>query len=226
MELIPVSARLSRSTDEAAICLHQANMAIEDAILAEYAGDRVGSQQHVAQAIAHVKDFKQKLAAIDAAWKAMFHEMERVGYKGNPLAATLHQLRLRESFSHRLLPPAIATEAWQELELRFQKHNLPQTFAWERSLYEAMQEPADNLIAVLEVCRAAAEAGKLVESVELNVIPLRQYFAPLYSMWHYASQVFLYSAMICTELFYRTHALGSLAETPPVDRVKRQFDVV
>lgn len=78
-----------------------------------------------------------------------------------------------------------------------------------------------ELIEVLEKCRDAAQQGLLTEMVEGNQIPLRQRFGPVFSRWYHLMTMFLYSAVICTELYYRANGLGSLidADSSSVDKV-------
>lgn len=53
---------------------------------------------------------------------------------------------------------------------------------------------------------------EFVEAIECNKISLRQAYARAFSLWNYLHAMFLYSALMMTELFYRTSGLPSLLE--------------
>ncbi len=73
---------------------------------------------------------------------------------------------------------------------------------------------------MFEAMREAAERDALIDAVEENKIPMRQYFARLFSRWFYVFTMFLYSALMSTELAYQEKGYGTLAEVPPVEQLK------
>jgi hypothetical protein len=112
-----------------------------------------------------------------------------------------------------LITPAINRAAWDELESRIADENILKTLAWEATCFAALNEPTSALIEALEKCREMAKrdgARAMVEAVECNELPLRQRFAPVFSQWNHLHAMFLYSALMMTELFYLTNSFGTL----------------
>jgi hypothetical protein len=120
---------------------------------------------------------------------------------------------LAEKFEGGLIAPAINRAAWIELETRIADENILKTLAWEAARFAGLREPTASLIEVLERCRTLAQnegARAMVEAIECNEVPLRQRFAPVFSLWNHLHAMFLYSALMMTELFYLTNSLGTL----------------
>ena len=55
----------------------------------------------------------------------------------------------------------------------------------------------------------------MADAIENNEVPLRQYYAQVFSLWNTLHAMFLYSALMMTELFYRVNAYPSLLEFDP-----------
>jgi len=148
----------------------------------------------------------------------MLKEIAKENYKGNPLAAQLAEYRLGDHLDGNVIQPAVLTSIWHEIEHRIIRVNLPKTFEFERNEFLKLKEPTDDLIHVFETMKEAAERDILIDAVEENQIPMRQYFARLFSRWYYLSTMFLYSALISTELAYQEQGYGTLTEVPSVER--------
>lgn len=221
IEITQSSALLSRTVDEATIFLHQSNICIENAILADLQANVAESVSCVNESIRQLHLFYGKINEIVRAWDTVLETAQRHGYRGNPMASQVSALQLDKLFEGTLLRPRILSSVWEELVNRIESENLIPTFQWERDAFRQLEKPVGQLIEVLEICKLAAQKGQLTEQVEGNRIPLRQYFGPVFSAWYYLSAMFLYSAMICTELFYRVNGLGSLAKPASVDEARR-----
>lgn len=207
--------------DEASILLHQANICIENAILADLGTHVEQSGNWMSEAFRQLSLFRDKVEEVVRVWDGLLEKVQKLGYKGNPLTPQVCALKLDRLFEGTLLQPRIMSPVWQDLVSRIASENLIPTFQWERDMFRQLHGPVERLLGVLETCRSAALKGKLVDQVEGNRIPLRQYFGAVFSGWYYVSCVFLYSAMICTELFYRANGLGSLAEPGLVSEGER-----
>ena len=129
------------------------------------------------------------------------------GYSGNPLISQLESYQLQELFDGLLIRPTVNPTVWRELEDRIISSNILQTLRWESSRFEELVAPTNDLIEVMTRCREiAAQQGShdFIDSIENNQIPLRQYFARVFSLM--------------TELYYRANGFSSLAEFEPVSR--------
>jgi len=223
--MIAFSALLSRAACEGLVAVHQANIAIEDAILADLSGQSEISASHVTKAIELMTTAVDKVDAIVTSYDRMIEAARTSGYEGNPLASRVTEVVSRDLFERRVLPPSIVEPAWGELVERISRDNLLPTFRWEQEQFKALRTPMHALIDVLRECRVSAEQGSLVQMVEHNRIPLRQRFMPVFSRWHYLVTMFLYSAAICTELYYHSDGLGTLVEESRPSAELRQREV-
>lgn len=112
----------------------------------------------------------------------------------------------------------VNSRVWSELEEHIQKQNILDTLAWEAEQFEQLQMPTRNLIATLQECRRIAETdggNAMANAIENNEVPLRQFYAQVFSLWNTLHAMFLYSALMMTELFYRTNGYPSLTEFDP-----------
>ncbi len=111
--------------------------------------------------------------------------------------------------------PTVNQQAWSEVEQRIRERNILDTLRWERSRFRDLIAPTQELITVISECRRLAEQegeDAFVDAVELNQLPLRQCYARVFSLWNHLDAMFLYSALMTTELFYRANGFPSLVE--------------
>jgi len=226
-KLTAASAWLSQQVGKGCIAVQTANNHLEDAIMLgmgrqyieDLASDLKGSAEiHLADAIESLDESLRCLAKIQVGFARLAEAASKEGYKGNPLAGTLPSLGLRESFTGTLVRPFPNERLWGELEHRVQAHNVMATLAWEAEQFEQVAEPTRCLISTLEECKRIAThegANAMAMAIENGEVPLRQYFAQVFSLWNSLDAMFLYSALIMTELFYRANACPSLLDFDP-----------
>ena len=222
VRLIAPSAWLSQRVGLALSEVLQSNNELENAIIVgmerlhveKLAPSLPGSAtDYLKLAIEHLERSLQVVSDIGAAYSNLLLAADAENYKGNPLASRLKEFRLDDAFSGALVLPAINPVAWENLEDRIAQQNILATLAWEATEFKRVIRPTKALIAVLERCSEMAEtagARRMVEAIECNGLMLRQEFAKVFSLWNYLHDLFLYSALAMTELFYRTNAFGSL----------------
>jgi len=115
-------------------------------------------------------------------------------------------------------------QIWRELERRITKDNVMKTLEWEAAQFDAVTQPTQDFLVVMEDCLDIAETEggmAFVDTIENNEVPVRQYGGQLLSLWNNLDAMFLYSALIMTELFYRANAYPSLLEFDQANSKKR-----
>ena len=225
--LTAASAWLSQQVGRGCIAVQEANNHLEDAIILgmnrRYVEDltehlRGSVATHMCGAIQRLTESLGHVDRIDLGFARLAEAAQKESYKGNPLAGTLATLGLGPSFAGVLVRPFPNERLWNELEQRIQAHNVMDTLAWEAEQFRELAAPTRGLIATLEQCKWIAEAeggNAMAMAVENGEVPLRQYFAQVFSLWNSLDAMFLYSALIMTELFYRANAYPSLLDFDP-----------
>jgi hypothetical protein len=228
--LIAASAWLSQQIGEGVILVNESNNSLENSII--LAMDKLHVQdftielagtpaKHMDLAIKKLQETLPCVNRIRAGYQRLLDAAAVEGYSGNPLISQLESYQLQELFDGLVIRPAVNPTVWRELEDRIISSNILQTLRWESSRFEELVAPTNDLIEVMTRCREiAAQQGSrdFIDSIENNKIPLRQYFARVFSLWNYLDAMFLYSALIMTELYYRANGFSSLAEFEPVSR--------
>ena len=224
IRLLGPSAWLSQKLGEGFSAVLQSNNELENAIIT--AADRLhveglandltqSPETYLERAISALQ---VSLTAIDHVQHGYAHLLDAAndeGYKGNPLASTVAELGLADQFSGTLILPTVNRDAWNSVESRVADMNVLKTLEWESSQFDLLREPSINLIAAMrEAVTMLQNSGKrsFLEAVEWNAIPLRQRYAELFSLWNHLHAMFLYSALMMTELFYRSNGFPSLLE--------------
>ena len=225
--LTAASAWLSQQIGKGCIAVQKANNHLEDVIMLgmgrqyieDLTLDLAGSADaHLSEAIESLHESLKCLANIQVGFARLAEAAAKEGYKGNPLAGTLPALKLRESFTGVLVRPFPNDRLWAELERRIETYNVMDTLAWEAEQFQQVAEPTRSLVYTLEQCKTIASkegANAMAMAVENGEVPLRQYFAQVFSLWNSLDAMFLYSALIMTELFYRANAYPSLLDFDP-----------
>jgi hypothetical protein len=171
-----------------------------------------------------IKKLQETLPCVDrirAGYQRLLDAATIEGYSGNPLVSQLESYQLQTLFDGLIIRPAVNPTVWRELEDRIISNNILETLRWESSRFEELIAPTNDLIEVMTRCREiAAQQGShiFIDAIENNKVPLRQCFARVFSLWNYLDTMFLYSALIMTELYYRAKCLSSLADFEPVSR--------
>lgn len=219
-----VSAWLSQRVGEGFAVVLEANNYLEDAIILgmdklyveELAPRLSGSpSDHLQKTIGALQRSQKILAQIQLGFSKLLEVARTEGYIGNPLASQLKAFDLSSKFGGVLLQPSVNPQVWHELERRISEDNILKTLEWEASEFDRLIRPTADLIAVMQegLRLSEREGGRaFVDAVENNELPLRQYYAQVFSLWNYVHAMFLYSALMMTELFYRANAYPSLLE--------------
>ncbi|MGH8535186.1 MAG: hypothetical protein ACREXM_01685 [Gammaproteobacteria bacterium] len=222
-----VSAWLSQRIGEGVALVQTSNNHLEDAIMLGmgklHVQDLVPSlsgtpTEHLLKAIDALGRSQVTLTQIQVGFGRLSDVARIESYSGNPLASQLKSYDLRSKFEGALVRPFANIGIWEELEERITTDNILKTLEWERSQFEMLNQPTFDLIAVMEDCRRISEqegGHTFVDAVEHNRLPLRQYFAQVFSLWNHLDAMFLYSALMMTELFYRANSFPSLLDFEP-----------
>jgi hypothetical protein len=225
IRLIGPSAFLSQKLGEGFAAVLNSNNELENAIIAavdklhveSYAADVCKSpSEYLTRTIAHLEASIGKIDDIQLAYKRLLIAAEAEGYTGNPLASNLEKFKLAQQFSGTLVLPSVNLEAWTPVEKRAAEFNILSTLEWESSEFDRLREPTAQLIAVVRDCQALLDRdGKrsFIEAVEWNKLPLRQSYGRVFSLWNHLHAMFLYSALMMTELFYRANGFPGLLDT-------------
>lgn len=223
-----VSAWLSQRVGQGFVSVLEANNHLENAIMLGmnklHIEDLVASldgtpAEHLAKTIECLELTSKTLSDIQIGFKRLLDVAVLEGYKGNPLASELGSLNLQTQFEGVLVQPYVNNRVWSELESLIKKHNILETLAWEAEQFQQLETPTHYLVATLKECLRIAEieSGRaMADAIENNEVPLRQYYAQVFSLWNNLHAMFLYSALMMTELFYRANAFPSLLEFDPI----------
>lgn len=224
-----VSAWLSQKVGEGIILVQKGNNHLEDAIMQgmdklhieELAFELSGHPaEHIEKAISALNQSAEVLELIQRGFRKLSDVAGKEGYKGNPFASKLGEMNLAAAFDGVLVRPYINERAWKEVESRIIKGNILNTLEWERQEFLKLLEYTTDFTEVMRQCKEVAEkegGRNFVEAVENNEIPVRQYGAQLLTSWNHLDCMFMYSALMMTELFYKLNAYPSLLEFDPIN---------
>jgi hypothetical protein len=161
-------------------------------------------------------EMKASIARIDEAFTELLELCASIDYEGNPLSGEIKTFNLRSTFMRHDVLPKVNEEAWCDVESRICAVGILDTLRWEQGEFRKLANPINALITVTNQCVAIAENDgdqALVDAIEHNGVSYRQHYARVFAMWNQLDAVFLYSALMMTELFYRANDLGTLTET-------------
>jgi hypothetical protein len=221
IRLIAPSAWLSQKVGEAFTEVLQSNSELENAIM--IAVDRLHvecfasglsktADEYLQFAIKHLNTALSKVDDIQRGYKHLLDAAAQERYKGNPLASTV---------GGTLILPTVNERAWNDVQHRVKDTNILRTLEWESAEFNHVRIPTSDLIRVIEEARNILQLkGKeaFIEAIECNQISLRQCYARVFSSWNHLHAMFLYSALMMTELFYRTNRFGTLLQDSQRDR--------
>lgn len=222
VRLIAPSAWLSQRVGDGFSQVLRANSELENAIIVGMdrlhvegfvLGLPLSAEEYLAKSIEFLRASIATVGEIETGFANLLDAAKAENYQGNPLASKVASFGLAEKFAGSVAVPAINQAVWDELETRIAKDNILKTLAWEATQFGELRAPTHSLIEVLETCKAIAQrdgARSMVEAIECNELPLRQRFAPVFSRWNHLHAMFLYSALMMTELFYLTNSFGTL----------------
>lgn len=221
-----LSALLSKKVTEAFVATHMANIMIEHVLIASsnegdylipkevrnQINDLAKAQFYLSEAIRQLEEALKGLEEVDEMYDLLIDALAQDGYQGNPLAPRIYDLHLREQFDGTIILPHLLVDVWDEIASKIEAENLPATFQFEQSLFRNLQPLIYDLLDVLKRAREVVGSGQFIEALESNTLPLRTYFARVFSYLYYVMTTFLYSTLISTELFYQSEGLPSLVE--------------
>lgn len=224
------SAWLSKKIGEAVIALQSANNHLEDAIII---GLRPHDPAQIHERITAVSsaaslrlsrqslmEMKGHLAHIDEGFDQLLNVCAQIGYTGNPLAPDIEDFDLRTVFKRHDVLPHVNAEAWEDVATRIRDTNIIATLRWEQGEFRKLATPTNHLITITQQCTEIAERDgdeALADALEDNGIPYRHHYARVFARWNYLQAMFLYSALMMTELYYRKNGFGSLTTTDITD---------
>lgn len=202
---------------ENAIMLGMKKLYIED--LTPFLGGT--PEEHIEKTITALSQSVDTLEKIQLGFTRLQEVAEIIRYKGNPLSPTIKEHQLKEKFEGVLVKPYCNGKIWEELENHIQEDNILNTLKWEADQFKELCSPTEHLISILLECKriAQSEGGQaMADAIENNEVPLRQYYAQVFSLWNTLHAMFLYSALMMTELFYQVNAFPSLLEFDPASK--------
>ena len=223
-KITPASAWLSRQVGEGIITIQQANNHLEDAIMLGmgrlHITDLVPSlsgvpSHHLALSADALRASLGALDSIDRGFARLGEIAKEIGYEGNPLATSVRRLNLDKAFDGHLILPYINTAVWDELLSHIERDNILATLDWERSQFRVLSRADSRSHPDTEECQRIASTygdSAFADAVECNKVPFRQIYARVFSLWNHHNAMFLYSALIMTELFYRLNGYASLTD--------------
>lgn len=224
------SAWLSQKVGEGFMSVLEANNHLENAIMLGmdkvYVKDVTRNVEgpaaiHLQRTVDCLQRSKNLIKDIQSGFDRVLDAAASEGYKGNPLAQELPSLRLLQQFEGALVLPYSNNAAWKDIESRISQCNILDTLRWEKGQFSALEQPTEDLLDVMRSCQHICERDgdkSLVDAIENNEIALRQFYAQVFSLWNYLHAMFLYSALMMTELFYRANGYPSLTNFDPTHK--------
>ena len=222
IRLIAPSAWLSKKQSEGLIAVLEANNHLEDAIISAMGRLHVEEfvpksgdtpTDHLTLTLEKLRASLTKLDDIARAYDNLLDAAAKENYTGNPLASKLKDLDLSGQFAGVLIQPHVNRPAWEGVEARIQEDNILAALRWEKDQFELLRQPTHDLIECIAASASiltATGASRFVKAIEMNEVPLRQRYAKVFSLWNNLDAMFLYSALMMTELFYRSNGFPSL----------------
>lgn len=201
------STRLSRALSAGRICLEQANLALEDLILAELDGN-IGSIDPV---ISSLTDSDEALAEMQEHASALREQMRQEGYTDLPPLADLDL----PAFALCLETNGMSDETTTaNISTMLQSGGFWSVLEYFDVRIVELRQQTQELRSQVKQAHEEAAAGVLQEVLEENgPANFKCAFASLYTTWASFQQHFLASSLISTEVWYRHIDAGSLIET-------------
>lgn len=220
--LTAASALLSQQFCQGFTCILKANDSLENALITSmdklYVEDATSQLQGTPSEFMRdaIVALEQSLDAVEntlAAYSRIMVAAKKEEYTGNSLAGQVRSMGFVSSFEQNIIKPYIQRPLWESIEKRVCEENTFGVLEWEKGEVEKVIPLTRMLIDVMKQCLTVAERNDnqaFTNAIEMNELPLRQQFAQVFSYWGYLQTMFLYAAMIMTELFYRENGYPSL----------------
>ncbi len=200
------STQLSRCVSEAYVALEQANVALEDIILAELDGDRVDIQPISAA-------LQSSLNAITAAEDvslALRDQMKENDFVDLPTLKTADLGEMGRSF---IKTGMVNSRAWSLVRAKMEKGGFVFVLDHFDARLVEIKKKSQALLDQVGVLESPARNGRIVDIMEKNRDGnIKMVFAQLYTAWSNFHEEFLASSMISPELWYSSRGYGSLLQ--------------
>ena len=203
---LETSTRMSRAASLVYIAFEQANVCLEDLILAELNGSR-GSVEGVLSSLDTSKgglsDLRQEISNLRA-------EMEEKGYSDLPSLATIDL----EELGRRLRADGMVEEdAWEVISEKMKAVGFYGVLDFFHDHASGLLHLTNLLARGIRNLRASVEEGSVSSVLEENRSGnVKREFARLYASWKRFDCLFLASSVLSTELWYAFNQFGSLVE--------------
>jgi hypothetical protein len=201
------STNLSRAFSVSRVVLEQANIALEDLILAELGGG-TGDIQPI---IIKLVETKVALGAMMGRVNALRQQMDEAAYTDLPSLRTVNLANIGVELAQRNQVDATAWTTITKIMRTKGFYGVLDFFAGQITTIKTL---IDALIQKFEMLRTAASVGAVADALEENRPEnIRNEFAAVYTTMTNFEAMFLASALISTSLWYAHKGYGSLVST-------------
>ncbi|MEK7606658.1 MAG: hypothetical protein AAB444_00445 [Patescibacteria group bacterium] len=202
---------MSRALSRGRMCFEQANIALEDLILAELGG-KICSIDPILVALdsshAHISDMVNHVDLLR-------HEMNQRNYVDLPTLLTTNLTDLGDALTDEGIIDSKAR--WQEVQEKMENGGFVAVLNMIERNARDIKHETELLRRVIAACALSASSGKVAMILEENSRGnFRADFAKMYSNWNVFMGRFLASSMLSTELWYRFNRYGSLVSAPSI----------
>lgn len=200
------STRMSRSASQAYLALEQANVHLEDVILAELEGNGGSIDPIVSSLEASAAEIENLRSQI----RDLREEMERHDYADLP---TLQNTDLDHLGERLVSDGMVSNDAWARVVGTMKQNGFFGVLRLFDASAKELVEHTHTLRAKIALLDAAAQKAAINRILEENQPGnIKVEFARLYTAWDQFHRLFLTSSMLSTELWYAFNGNGSLVE--------------
>lgn len=199
------STTLSKSVSVAYKFLWEANIDIEDAILAEIKRQEPSSYNSIISAL---ENSVGALELVDHNFEKLSQKMDRLHFVLKPAVINFEQTSIKwEKYGY------IANDKfWKEIISLYKEGGFRNAIGSLRNRFVITNQETRDLLAMIKNHKQSAANRLFMADIEENKIPLRQHFARVLTCWDKALSLFRYSSLISTELYLRDRGYPQLAE--------------
>lgn len=200
------STMMSRWLSVAYSEVEQANVALEDVLLAELDGNGVGGT--VTQVSKLLDDSRFELTQLLGVVRMLREDMQKHDFNDLP---TLQSTDLELLGTQLITAGMVQSASWSIVYKMMRRDGFHGVLDYFEQEIGGLRQQTKALIDAVNGTEEMAKVGQLNFVLEENRLGnFKVEFATLYSSWHWFQQVFLASSMLSTELWYRHCGVGSL----------------
>ena len=199
------STKLSRSVSLAYIFLEQANVALEDLLLAELEKGTNGNVSVITQMLGNSS------SALNDALKNcgnLRHQMDEKAYSEPDVLATVDLDAIGKDFHSTGL---VQLDAWEKISKLTLTHGFYSVLAYFEEIISEILAKTDEVSRLVSNINEVAQTSQvnlvLEENTDANV---KVEFFQLYTLWCKFNSEFIASSVLSTELWYLNNNYGSL----------------